>query len=171
MPYVTKGLLIPPAPLAVLLLLHFPTSSSAAAELQPGTHIACRHLRILCFLRCRSITSFYSFTLRIPCRFLLPSFFGATRGFAYHIELLRDVEKRKSRSLLELRSEAMEMKRARFIYFPEFCRNALQSRMKQYVEIGALCCASCCSLKKKFREKGRRTHDRRVCALYECVIC
>lgn len=119
----------------------------------------------------RSITSFYSFTLRIPCRFLLPSFFGATRGFAYHIELLRDVEKRKSRSLLELRSEAMEMKRARFIYFPEFCRNALQSRMKQYVEIGALCCASCCSLKKKFREKGRRTHDRRVCALYEYVIC
>ena len=124
-----------------------------------------------CFPRCGSIAFFYSFTLRIPCRFLLPSFFGAPRGFAYHVELLRDVEKRKSRSLPELRSEAMEMKRARFIYFPEFCRNALQSRMKRYVEIGALCCASCCSLKKKFREKGRRTHDRHVCALYECVIC
>lgn len=171
MPYVTKGLLIPPAPLAVLLLLHFPTSFSAAAELQPGTHIACRHLRILCFLRCRSITSFYSFTLRIPCRFFLPSFFGATRGFVYHIELLRDVEKRKSRSLLELRSEAMEMKRARFIYFPEILPKRPSIAYEAIRGIDALCCASCCSLKKKFREKGRRTHDRRVCALYECVIC
>lgn len=166
-----ERLLILPAPLAVLLL-HFPTSFSAAAELQPGTHIACRHLRILCFPRCGSIAPFYSFTLRIPCRFLLSGFFFR-RDARFRLPrrtTARCEEKRKSRSLLELRSEAMEMKRARFIYFPEFCRNALQSRMKRYVEIGALCCASCCSLKKKFREKGRRTHDRRVCALYEYVI-
>jgi len=169
MPYVTKGLLIPSVPLVVLLLLHFPTSFSAAAELQPGIHIACCHLRILLLFTLRFYRSFlflyasYSLPLsstvffRCAARFRLP-------------HLLHDMEKRKSRSLPELRSEAMEMKRARFIYFPEFCRNALQSRMKRYVEIGALCCASCCSLKKKFREKGRRTHDRRVCALRMCNL-
>jgi hypothetical protein len=66
---------------------------------------------------------FYFFTLRSSRRRFLLLFRRdmqlrpARRGFA------RDAEKRKSRSLLELRSEAVVLKRAWFIYFPEFSRN------------------------------------------------
>jgi len=101
---------------------------------------------------------FYFFTLRSSRRRFLLRLFRRDmqlrpprRGFA------RDAEKRKSRSLLELRSEAVVLKRAWFIYFPEFSRNALQSRMKRYAEIGALCRASCHSFGKKKKSRGKRT--------------
>lgn len=110
----------------VLLPPHFPMSLSSTKELQPGTHLARRHLRILCFPR-DLLLLFYSFTLRFPRPFLLSSFFACRRASAR--------EKRKSHSLLELRSKARaggggreegrrrgRVKRARFIYFPEFCR-------------------------------------------------
>lgn len=110
----------------------------------------------LLFTVCGSMASFLflhgSFFLS---PFSSTPFFGTMCSFARHVETSHDVEKRKSRSLLELRSKAVGLKRARFIYFPKFSRNALQSRMKRYAEIGALCCASCHSFKKKSREKGR----------------
>lgn len=170
MPYVTKGFLSflrlsPSSSFIFLRRSSQPRNFSQVHTLHAAIYVSFAfHVAVLSLL---FIPSRFVFLAAFFYRF----FFSARRAVSSTtVELLCDVEKRKSRSLLELRSEAMEMKRARFIYFPEFCRNALQSRMKRYVEIGALCCASCCSLKKKFREKGRRTHDCRVCALYEYVI-
>lgn len=111
---------------------------------------------------------FYSFTLRFPRRFLLSSFFGTVSPA---VELLRERREKVIRcSSYDRRRWGMKYVPGSYIS-PNFAEYALQSRMKRYVEIGALCCASCRSFKKKkFREKGRRTHMIAACALYEYVI-
>lgn len=89
---------------------------------------------------------FYSFTLRFPRRFLLSSFFGTVSPA---VELLRERREKVIRcSSYDRRRWGMKYVPGSYIS-PNFAEYALQSRMKRYVEIGALCCASCRSFKKK----------------------